>query len=422
MVKLNLRRLTERTLAIALALLFVMPLLLTVVRSLPVKSKATLKLSRWLDRNWIGEPHLIGVTDPEPDVQLTWHSLRNGEFQKRKVLQFNESFAGREALIRFTNELWFRLFHDTASASSAVVVSEHDVLFEKGYLEEYFLGREKKPALEPWVRDLRRLQDFCRRIGMGFVVVLTPGKASIYPEDTPRAWRRWYDPRPRGCVLLKELFRENGIVFVDAIDLVEREKLKGPPVPLFPKGGLHWNWRAAFVATNAVQACFAEQNKPVQPIELLGSSISNNPVGEESDLLQLMNLAHPDRLSSYPCERLTIKPEATSPAHLNMAAIGGSFTWALLRQFKASGQFSDINFYFYYKLYKTREIVGNSKIVRKPATPIDFNREVFAADCLLLEINESAAVAPIHDLSVFIKDALAHLPDPAAPKPPFQPD
>ena len=204
-MKTTLSRAIERTLALTLGVLFLLPLLLTTIRNLPINAK----WARQLDRAWLGRVELAGVTSPTVEVPLTWRSISRGEFQERKALQFNESFAGRKALIRGTNELWFRLFRDTANASSRIAVGEDDVLFEKSYLCEYFLDRNNKSDLEPWVRKLRRLQDFCRSIDMGFVVMLTPGKPSTYPEDIPRAWRRWYDPRPRARVLLTELFREN---------------------------------------------------------------------------------------------------------------------------------------------------------------------------------------------------------------------
>jgi SAM-dependent methyltransferase len=341
--------------------------------------------------------------------------------QDMRTLQFDEGFSGREALIRWTNELWFRLFHDTANPASTVAVGQHDVLIKKNSLEEYFLQRNSKVALEPWVKNLRRLQDFCRQIGMGFVVVLAPSKATIYPEDIPRPWRRWYDPGPRAHIVLTELFRENGVVFVDAVDLVAREKLKGPPAPLFPKGGIHWNRRAAFVTANAVQARLAEQNKPAEPIESAGSSVANNePNSEESDLVELMNLT---RRWKYPCEKIAIKPSPRPRAEqMTMAMVGDSFSWNLLRVFSDSGQFSETAFYFYYRQRKTLISGKRFDTVRAPALPLDFSREIFAADCLLLEINETAAVASDHYLSAFISDALAHLPDSTAPRPPFRAD
>jgi alginate O-acetyltransferase complex protein AlgJ len=416
MIKLSLRRLTEYILATVLALLFITPLTLTVIRSTWVDSS----LSSWLDAHWIGREHLVGVTSPRANVLPNWDSIRHAAFQKETTLHFNESFAGREALIRYTNELWFRLFHDTANLSSQIIIGEHDVLFEKGYVQEYFTTRPDKAALAPWVKDLRRLQDYCRGIGMGFVVVLTPSKASIYPEDTPRRWRRWSDPRPRAGAVVTELFRENGIIFVDAIDLTAREKLKGPPAPLFPKGASHWAQRSAFIAANAVQARFAEQNKATEQIESAGSTITYELEREEHDLALLMNLA---QQRQYPVEKIAIKPSNRPKAQqLTMALIGDSFCWSLLRALDESAQYSNIPFFFHYRRYKAQLVDGGPRTLRTPATPLDFSREVFAADCLLLEINELTAVYTEHHLSAFLKDALAHLPDPAAPKPPFKAD
>ena len=120
-----------------------------------------------------------------------------------------------------------------------------------------------------------------------------------------------------------------------------------------------------------------------------------------------MNLA---RASREPIERLMIHPSARADSErLKMTVVGGSFCWELIRQFKASRQFSAIDQFFYYKLYKWREADDLSGQVRSPAVPLDFNAEVFGADCLLLEINEASAPQPEHHLSEFLRDALAHV-------------
>ena len=416
MAKVDLRRVCAQMMAVTLLLLVSAPLILTVLRNLPVSPK---NLPRWLDRHRIGWPHLSGVTVSEPDVPLSWDSIRSANFQKRKALQFDENFAGREALIRYTNELWFRLFRDTANASSTIAIGEHDVLFETTYLGEYFLHRTSPVILDAWVKELRRLQDFCRSMDMGFAVLVVPGKPSIYPEDTPRAWRRRYDPHPRAYPLLKQALQDNGVPFVDAVELIAREKTKGPPAPLFPKGGTHWNERASFIAANEVQAQFAQQHKAAEQIQLRESKVVYEPEGDEDDLLELLNLSRPWK---YPCERIIVTPRASKARQLTMAVVGDSFCWNILHIFNKSGQFSDISFYFHYKLYKTRFADGRSETIRTPATPVDFNSEIFAADCLLLEINEASAVNPVHHLSAFIGDALAHLPDTAAPRPAFRAD
>jgi hypothetical protein len=427
---LNLRLLGERTLVFALLLAWIGPLMLTGLRYLPHSPK----LAWLLDSALIGKVNLSGVTEKHPDVPFGWKSLVTAEFQKEKARGFDEGVCGRELMIRATNELWFRLFHDTASSTSIVAVGKHDVLFEQTYLNEYFVARNSKAVLEPWIKQLRQLQDFCRRIGMGFAVVIAPGKPAVYPEHIPRDWQGRYDPRPRGPILVAELLREHEIEWIDGNELAQREKLKNPPAPLFPKGGIHWNRRTVFVTANEIQKRFFQQGKPAEQIQFNRSWVVDTPNGEEADLVKLMNLLFPWR---YPCERITINPNSRpADKRMTLAVVGDSFGWSLLRVLNESAQFSDIAFYYYYPQHKTRaghgrrNVPGKHRIypseqfetVRTPAAPLDFSSEVFSADCLLLEITEAGVVSPEHHLSRFLRDALAHLPDSTQQRPAFRPD
>lgn len=408
----KLRQAIERSLAIILALLFVLPLVLTTIRRLP----ALTKLDRALDRAWLGEVQLNGVTTLASLLPARWGYIRHRDWQNSAAGVFNENFAGREALIRCTNELWFRIFDNTGNAALSVVVCEHDQLTEIGYVQEYFHGRITKEALEPWVRNLRRLQDLRRAAGQACVVVLTPGKLSIYPEIAPRCWRDSYDPRPRVHTVLTDLFREKGIIFVDAVDLVGRERWKNPPAPLFPKGGTHWNRRAALAAANAIQATFAQQGKPAGQIQIESSEVTDKPVGLlEAELVGVMNLMFPWR---YPCESIRLRPAAKRrDQQMKMSVVSGSFGWELQRIFYESGDYQTVNLLWYYTLSKISAPPGLPFGMRAPAKPIDLDAELFAADCLLLEINEAVAVSPTHFLSVFVQEAIEHLEKKNAPAP-----
>ncbi|MFL6514234.1 MAG: alginate O-acetyltransferase AlgX-related protein [Chthoniobacterales bacterium] len=427
---LNLQSLTERTLVSALLLAWIGPLILTGVRNLPRSHK----LGRFLDSALIGRVNLTGVTESHPDVPLSWNSIMTAEFQKEKAREFDEQVSGRELMIRATDELWFRLFHDTASSRSTIAVGKHDVLFENTYLQEYFVARNTKAVLEPWIKQLRQLQDYCRSIGMGFAVVIAPSKVAVYPEAVPENWRRRADPRPRGPAVVADLLRENEIDWIDGNELMQREKRKSPPAPLFPKGGAHWSRRGVFIAANEIQKRFSQQGKPAEQIQAVGDWVVDTPSGDEADLVNVMNLLFNWK---YPCERITIAP-SNRPAEkrMTLAAVGDSFSWSLLRVLNESAQFSDIAFYYYYPQNKTRSGSGPSNVpgrlriypteqfetVRTPAAPLDFAAEIFSADCLLLEITEAGVVSPEHHLARFLRDALAHLPNPAGPRPTFRPD
>ena len=409
-------RLTNRTLTVVLLLLFLGPLVLTAVRYWPLHSN----VSRFLDRAWIGRPALVGVTVPIPDAPLTWHSVRTGEFQKSFASRFNEKFAGREALIRLTGELWYRLFRRPANPSSTIIFGRNDSLFEKGYLDEYFVSRRSRADMEPMVRDLRRVQDACREHGMAFALVLSPTKATIHPEDIPRQWRRFYDPRPRMYHVITQLFRDYGIEYVDAVELLSQENQKNNyPAPLFPKGAMHWSRRGGFIAANGLQSVLARQHKFAEPIEITESTVKMKPEGEEGDLAELLNTAHH---WEFPIEKLKIKP-SNRPRDQRMTAamVADSFGWSLLHVLHDSEQFSEIGFFFHYRRSKTLAGEGgNWKRVRVPATPIDFPSEIWAADCLILEINEVTLIDRETHITGFLKDALVNLPAPNSPKPKFR--
>ena len=62
---------------------------------------------------------------------------------------------------------------------------------------------------------------------------------------------------------------------------------------------------------------------------------------------------------------------------------------------------------------------GERHVISKPTAPLDFETDVFAADALVLEVNEQTLHAPALHLTSFLHDALAVLPDPRAAKAPF---
>jgi len=400
---------------VALAALFISPLLLTLLRFEAGQSAGGV----WLDRCWLGEAHVAGVTLPEAPIPSTLRSIVNGTLQKQEASKFDRSFAGREALLRCSNEMWFRVFHDVANRASKVVIGKNDVLFEREYIEEYFVRRTTKVGLQPWVKDAKRLQELCHSRGMAFAIVIAPSKASIYPEDMPPRWLPSFDARPRSRALLTELLHENSIAYVDAGELVLREKLKGPAAPLFSKGGTHWNRRAALAVANGVQAELSAQGKIATSIEVASCFVTDEPeTDDEEDLVRLMNGVWKWR---YPCERISVQPSnAPNAEHLTMAIIGDSFGWPLLELLHESHQYSDIGFYFYYTQFKTRNT--RYTLVRKPTGSIDFDREIFAADCLLLEINEASGLFSEHYLSAFIRDALANRPEATGSKTAFRAD
>ena len=367
-----------------------------------------------------------------PQIPATYRAVMKGKAPLPPTLaecknslseQVNTGFFGREFLIRWTSELWFRAFHMCAPKSANITVGKGDTLFENLYLQDYCLARVPQSDLEPLVRELKRMQEVCERLGMAFVLVVTPSKAAICSEAIPGEWMARYNPSPRAYDNMIPLLRQHGIRFVDGHQLAEQAKAHAP-APLFPKGGIHWGQYAASLTTEALIAQLRDQGVPLSPIQYRGIQVDTKPGLEERDLMKLMKLAIPWH---YPVAKIDIA--ANPPAEgkrPTMAVIGGSFMWRILQQLVSTQQFSEIDGYFYYKLYKSSNpniengFYRNSgiNIVRQPTGEMDFQREIYGADCLVLELNEAVMIGANH-LKAFLSDALSHVPGDASQRGPF---
>ena len=80
---------------------------------------------------------------------------------------------------------------------------------------------------------------------------------------------------------------------------------------MFPRGGTHWNSLASALGTQKVIAAVNGQRAgPLLAALSFAWRISYNPQGGDRDLLDLMNLKHPD--THYPVPELTYQSGAAS--------------------------------------------------------------------------------------------------------------
>lgn len=397
----------ERLFMVMMALFFALPLPLTILAHVQQFKKVF---------RFGGKLRLAGMQSAPSIAPFSRSALFNAKYQESLARFFDEEFFGRGPLIKLTNEIYFRLFKTCPMKSASLAVGREDTLYEELYLEEYCFQRIDKDKLSPLVRNIKHLQDACERNGTGFVLLITPSKAAVDPQFIPSEWMRGYDPKPRGYAELLPLLKDQGVHYVDGHALTVKAKSRAP-APVFPKGGIHWGQYAAWSTANALLALLHTQGIALQPMEYSSLRVSDIPKDSDSDILDLMNLAVPWR---YPVAELEIKPIATSVSpRPNLVIIGGSFILQLADLLKVSNQFSEIDYYYYYKIYRKSYADGKSRLVENPVPSIDFAREIFAADCLVLEINEGI-IPTQHHLSDFLSDALKNAPVAGKPKEPFR--
>ena len=378
----------ERLFTLLLILPFFVPLPLTILVLFAAnRSGFSGSLSHMVLND--GSPFVL----PALQVPLLF-SIEKADYQKLLANSFNNGFTGRSWLIRLCGEAYIRLFH--SSATDDVVVGRRDNLYYNApafaFVDEYCVMRQPPDTLRPIVDNLRRWRDNCLSRGVGFAIVITPSKASIYPEDLPAPWRRRYDLRPRNYDQFVRLLQAEKIRYVDG-HLLTLEAKKYALAPMFPDCGIHWGEYASLITTNAVLSELQSQGQPVQPIENAQIIVSESPSARDSDMLPFMK-----RLSSS--KKYLVSTTIVPPCNVNEAQrpklvmIGGSFLEAMIKQLSASHEFSEINLLFYYNWNKEK---------------VDVEREVFPAQCLILEINEQKLVDPKH-LQLFFEDTMYRLP------------
>jgi len=392
---------SERILMMLIIIFFAVPLPLTFLAHVgPLKK--SLRMG-----------HLKGILPQTDYTPFSWSAVFNAKYQASVGRFFDNEFFGRPGLIELTDELYFRLFKISPMKSTLAVVGKKETLFEDLYWNEYVLNRVRKEQLLPLIINLKQMQELYRSRGKGFVVVITPSKASVYPELLPAGWERRYDPRPRGYDQFLPLLREQGIHYVDghAIATTARDS---SDVPVFPKGGIHWGAYTAFLTANAVIAELQSQGKPLQLLHYTNYRVLNTPPEQDADILQLLNLMFPWH---YPVVDFDIKPVPVTGHRPNMVIVGGSFIWRMTDFLNDSRQFSEIDCFYYYKVRKKSFYDGKSRIISEPVQSVDFDREIFAADNLVLEINESFISNIPNHLDKFTTDALQHAATSPNPSP-----
>lgn len=386
----------EPTILFLICALILSPLAATAIYMV---AKVLPEVERRIPSSWMQKVSLAGMEAIQAPPSLSFDSVMSARLQSWVSEAFNKRFVGREALVRWTSELYYRAFNVSTSKSAELVLGKDDFLFEMMYLKEYFLERPEKEDILKFTRDIAKFQRICESRKIPFTLLLTPSKASIMPGMAPEPWASWYDDRPRSYELLRDSLKRAGIHFVDGHELTKAQISDG--VPTFAKGGTHWTTRTAFRSSQEVVNELIRQGAELKPLTA-NLAIRMTPhwskESSDSDLFDLMNIVTE---WTYPCGVAEIDQVESTGKKLRVVLVGGSFTYMLGRQLRDSNQFSSLPFYFYYKVDFSEFVTGSGA---PGPHPLDFERDIFSADCIILELNEQIIGKPNH-IRAFLKDA-----------------
>ena len=289
-----------------------------------------------------------------------------------------------------------------------IIIGKEKWLYELAYIQDYCrllppLPPEETVAL---VKNIKQLQQQLKIRDITFLVLITPSKASVYPQYIPEVFIKNIKYNKRDYENLVPLLREYGINYVDGHEITLNAKTKSE-IPLFCRGGTHWNYLGAFYTVEKL----IEEIEKIKGINLphitfTEISLDMKPGASDRDLSSLLHLLFP------PFHYITPHPmfKVVSDSHDykgDMVFVGASFSGLVFDILNSNGILRSADYYFYYK---------NSLITFPPdkkressfnVEHIDWKQDFFKKDFIVLEINEIAFKSGY--VYAFLNDILNHM-------------
>jgi hypothetical protein len=361
---------------VGLALLFV-PLLLWLAGQVPDWRARIVALDG---------PGLAGIGPPAP-VAATGSTLLSGDWQRYADARFNYELPLRRPAVRATNQLYYSAFHSSYMIGSSIVRGRGGQLMEREYIADYcnFSGEVFDDArFDRWAADLQEIRKLVEARGQAFVYLITPAKPAALPEAIPSRMPCLAPEaaRPRYQAALAALKRA-GLPYVDGSALVHQAMVGQPVQDFFTRGGTHWTMLSAATATGPLLgAIHYRDGQGPAPLQFTWQP-GGAPNAVDTDLLDLANLWR--RGPPYTVPALSIAAAPAGQAPRTLAAVGGSFVNQIMDVVAATGQFRQMDYYYYFDTAHLR-YPGR---IHHPPSAADAYQALLQADVVLVEDNET---------------------------------
>ena len=275
--------------------------------------------------------------------------------------------------MRTDNQLNYSCFNQL---DQETLLGKDGYLYLRSYVWDY-LAISQKPEYQfsRLAEKLKMLQDYFAARGVKFLFIIAPNKASIYPEYIPERYQRQKNNNNKtNYELLVPMLESYNVNYLDGHAFFMMLK-KNEPYPVFPKGGIHWNYYGAFLFTREITNKISFMiGKKCNELQYDKINLLQEPFEGDGDLALLINLWDWSPFidpSPYPAMKTGSTPDAFKP---NILFIGDSFMYIVLHWFEEY-DFLDkrSDFYYYFKQKK----IENE------------NKELLSRDVIIIEANES---------------------------------
>ncbi len=343
---------------------------------------------RWMTPNY----KLGGYTNDTHSPAFDLTHLKTHQFQKNLEARIAANLPMRSFLIRLNNQIYYSIFQKSHSENVHIIIGKDKQLHQDMYINSYCGMRELNHSqLVVWADKIKQLHDFFEQQGKTFIYVITPSKAEYIPETIPKRFHCNITGVSPHIKEMESLLKERHILYVNGPELMIKATQQYH-LPMFPQGGIHWNDLAVTIGSNAViQTINSDGHVHLKPLDF-SYILKNNPKGVDRDLINLINVMHPD--DHYTVPKVTFKSMSSARPTLSLALIGGSFLWQMTDVFMRSKTFSNISYYRYFHQDRTDYHLGKDPITHtvNPSSIEDL-AAALKADVIILEENSALTVS-----------------------------
>jgi alginate O-acetyltransferase complex protein AlgJ len=339
-----------------------------------------------LNFNIFPAAQLHGVENNADRPTLSLANISNGEYQKKADQWINQHFGLRDFFVKTSNQFYYSLFNETPPNNS-IVVGKENQLYINSYITDYLniIPPLDPNVLEKKVKEIKALQDALKEIGKTYIVLITPSKAAIYPEYIPNQFTalRGNSNRIRNYDVIIPLLNKYGINYIDGHQITMDHKSESE---VFPRGGIHWNWLAAFYTTkHTIDKLSDLSGKKLNNFEVNKVTMST-PTDIDRDLADLLNLWSTPVNYKVPHLEYSFIPNGTDHKP-SVLMEGGSFSFQVMELMNIAKVYKNLDFYLYYHdhwIYKEGQPGTNVGLLQN----VNLKNEIMEHDIIISEMNE----------------------------------
>lgn len=348
-----------------------------------------LLLVPWFQKKFhlVEEEELFGSFEKQ-EVELKKLSLktyRTGEFQQAADEYLSSKIGFKNRLIKLNNQLNYSLFNKTNA--NDVIIGKNEMLIPEVYIKSYYgLDAISNERIDDFTEKLIVIQDSLNKKNKLLVVMIAPGKVSVYPENVPDKYNRLYKRQENNYDKIKKASEGKGLQLFDMSVFLKQEKAKSKH-PVFPSKGLHWSgYSVAKVTDTLLKYLDAKTPYNIPTIQLKeGKTTKENYRFTDYDIGEAMNLlwnVSNDNLY-YPI----IEYKTKNKKKPTVLGVGDSFIQSFYGFYPTfDSSFSDQSqLWFYNKIIDWPERIRQHQI---KSSWLDLKTEIEKTDIVILEMSE----------------------------------